>query len=298
MQVYGSFLVVLSAFIATASAVPMPQAPTAASSYSVAIAATSGFAYPSVSGVFPTAPAPPKVTAAPVAPIGRLPPYTTMRLHPNGKVEIVDKGPEHKPVHEAPKHVPEVEHKSSTVVVVPGGKHHSFDRWGGLESLRGFDDFYGLDNWDGFKYEQTFVRDRDLVCRPHESHIIQQRLLVVQEMAKRTILESLCDVEAQTIVWEQFLSGLHGFERDIVRAPRGHHRVGFDEGIVSHFPKFVNHDGSLNVDDWRFSGRDLGKHTVVVRGDNWDDKRSFQSVRRAWQAARNAYFNIHGQFFN
>jgi len=174
----------------------------------------------------------------------------------------------------------------------------SFDKWGGHESLKGFDDFYGVDNWDGYKFKQVFVKqEHELVCRVQEVHIVQQRLLVLQEMAKKIITETICEVETQTIVFEQFRGGLHGFGRDLVRWP-GHHQVGYDQEIVKHFPKIINqHDLSLNLDDWKFSGKDLGKHTVVVKGHNWDDKRSPKFVHKAWNAARNAWFNLYGGRF-
>jgi hypothetical protein len=191
------------------------------------------------------------------------------------------------PVHTPPAHVP---------VHVP--VHHSFDKWDGHESLKGFDDFYGVDNWDGYKFEQVFVKqEHELVCRKQEIHIIQQRLLVLQEMAKKIVTETICEVEVQTIVFEQFYAGLHGFGRDIRRNPGKHHQVGYDEEIVKHFPKIIKVDGSLDVEDWKFTGKDLGKHTVLVKGHNWNDKTSFPSVWRAWAAARQGWYDLYGQWF-
>ena len=177
-------------------------------------------------------------------------------------------------------------------------KNISFDKWGGHESLKGFDDFYGVDNWDGYKFNQVFVKqEKELVCRVQEVQIVQQRLLVLQEMVKKVITETICEVETQTIVFEQFRGGLHGFGRDLVRWP-GHHQIGYDQEIVKHFPKIINqHDFSVNTDDWKFSGKDLGKHSVIVKGHNWDDKRSPKIVHKAWNAARNAWFNLYGGRF-
>ncbi|KAH6913071.1 hypothetical protein BKA70DRAFT_1096632, partial [Coprinopsis sp. MPI-PUGE-AT-0042] len=173
----------------------------------------------------------------------------------------------------------------------------SFDRWGGFDSLKGFDNFYGIDNFDGSNFEQVFVKDRELTCKSHEVNVVQQRLLLLQEMAKRVIIEQACDVETQVILWEQFRAGLHGFERDIIRSPGKRHEFGFDQEIVGHFPKFINQDGSLNSDDWKFSGKDRGRHTVRVGGHNWDNSRSVKTVKDAWNAARNAYFSLHQRFF-
>ncbi|KAH6897595.1 hypothetical protein BKA70DRAFT_1198821 [Coprinopsis sp. MPI-PUGE-AT-0042] len=190
--------------------------------------------------------------------------------------------PVHTPVH-VPVHVP---------------THHSFDRWGGYDSLKDFDHFYGVDNWDGYKFEQVFVKEHELVCKTHEIHVIQQRLLVLQEMAKRIIVETICEVEVQTIVFEQWYASLHGFGRDLRRFPGNHHQVGYDQEIVKHFPKFIKvEDGSLNLDDWHFTGKDLGKHTVVVKGHNWDDKTSPSTVWKAWGAARKGWFDLYGKWF-
>jgi hypothetical protein len=164
----------------------------------------------------------------------------------------------------------------------------SFDGWNGFDSLKNFDKFHGVDNFDGFNFKQTFVKqEKELVCRTQQIEIIQQRLLVLQEMAKKVITETICEVEVQTIVFEQFHAGLGGFSRDLRRHP-GAHEVGFDEKIVGHFPQFINDKGVLNVDDWKFSGADLGKHSVVVGGHNWVDNVSFKSVKDAWLQTRTA----------
>lgn len=55
--------------------------------------------------------------------------------------------------------------------------------------MAGFDDFYGVDNFRGSDFEQTFVQETEtqteIVCHSESIEIIQQRLLVLQEMAKR-----------------------------------------------------------------------------------------------------------------
>ncbi|EAU81626.2 hypothetical protein CC1G_02642 [Coprinopsis cinerea okayama7 len=198
----------------------------------------------------------------------------------------IHKAPVHElPIHKAPIHIPV--HKAPGEIVVP--KHLTFDRWGGFDSLKGFDNFYGIDNFDGHRFNQVLIKPKhELVCRVQRVEIVQQRLLVLQELAKRIITEKVCEVEAQTILFEQFHGGLRSFERDLLRLP-GAHEVGYDEKIVGHFPKFFNEDGSLNDDDWGFTGHELGRHTVIVGGHNWDDSRSFRTVRDAWHNARNAW---------
>lgn len=62
---------------------------------------------------------------------------------------------------------------------------HSFNNWGGHASLDHFDDFYGSNNFDGSQSTQVIVHDQQLVCHTEQIEVIQQRLVVLQEMAKR-----------------------------------------------------------------------------------------------------------------
>lgn len=61
----------------------------------------------------------------------------------------------------------------------------SFNNWGGHASLNNFDNFYGSDNFDGSHFSQTVVHENQVVCHTEQIEIIQQRLVVLQEMAKR-----------------------------------------------------------------------------------------------------------------
>lgn len=64
----------------------------------------------------------------------------------------------------------------------------SFNNWHGISSLSGFDDFYGSDNFANSHFSQssiTVVKEKQVVCHSQSAHIIQQRLLVLQELAKR-----------------------------------------------------------------------------------------------------------------
>ncbi|GLB38348.1 hypothetical protein LshimejAT787_0502130 [Lyophyllum shimeji] len=169
---------------------------------------------------------------------------------------------------------------------------HSLSSWGGISSLDGFDNFYGVGNYDGSQhFSQTIIQEKQLVCHRQQIEIIQQRLVVLQEMAKKIITETVCEVETQTIVFEQFHSGLGSFSHDLRRLSG--HQVGYDSNIVSHFSNMVNSDGSLNLDNWGFNGQDVGGHTVVVSGNNWVNSSSPVSVSNAYNAARDAYLSLH-----
>ncbi|RDB17890.1 hypothetical protein Hypma_000737 [Hypsizygus marmoreus] len=169
---------------------------------------------------------------------------------------------------------------------------HSFNNWGGHASLSNFDNFYGVDNFDGSHFSQTIVEhDQQLVCHTQQIEIIQQRLVVLQEMAKRIVTEQICEVETQTIIFEQFHSSLGGFSHDLRR--NSGHQVGYDRNIASHFGSLLESDGSLSSHDFGFSGHDIGSQTVVVSGSNWNDISSPASVNGAFNAARDAYLSLH-----
>ncbi|KAF9013245.1 hypothetical protein BDQ17DRAFT_1208731, partial [Cyathus striatus] len=165
----------------------------------------------------------------------------------------------------------------------------SFNNWHGISSLSGFDNFYGSDNFDGFSESssQTIVeQSSEVVCHSQSIEIIQQRLLVIQEMAKRIITEQICEVETQTIVFQQFHSSMGHFSDDLLR--HSGRQVGYDSGIASHFSSIVEQDSSLSVQDLGFSGHDSGSQFVVPSGSNWNDQSSPSSVDSAFQAAQSA----------
>ncbi|KAF9468106.1 hypothetical protein BDZ94DRAFT_1247196 [Collybia nuda] len=110
-------------------------------------------------------------------------------------------------------------------------------------------------------------------------------------MAKRIITEQICEVESQTIVFEQWHASLHGFSSDLRRHTG--RSVGFDRRIASHFSDIVNVDGSLSTHDLGFSGHDIGHETVVVGGHNWVDAISPVTVEDAYSASRSAYHSLH-----
>jgi hypothetical protein len=167
-----------------------------------------------------------------------------------------------------------------------GGGFHSFNNYGGFSSMSNFDNFYGSSNFDNVQFSKksiTIVKEKELVCHSQSIQIIQQRLLILQEMAKRIITEQVCEVETQTIVFEQFHASLHGFSRDLRRSSG--RQVGYDSGILSHYGSIIGGDGSLSTNDFGFSGNDLGHSYVVPSGNNWGS-RSSSSVGSAYRAAR------------
>jgi hypothetical protein len=166
----------------------------------------------------------------------------------------------------------------------------SFSNYGGYSSLSGFDDFYGVDDFSHAHFSQTVVSEKELVCHSQSIVIIQQRLAVLQEMAKRIITEQICEVETQTIVFEQFHASLGHFKRDLNRYSG--YQVGYDSNIVGHFNDFYNSDGSLSTYDFGFSGHDIGSHVVTVGGSNWVDATSPISVGHAFDAAKQAYVSF------
>jgi len=163
----------------------------------------------------------------------------------------------------------------------------SFNHWGGFSSLDNFDNFYGAGNFDGSRYNQVVVKDHEVVCHAQKIEIIQQRLAVIRELAKKVITETICDVETQVVVFEQFHSGLGSFKGDLRRMSS--HSVGYDRDIASHYGDLIGQDSSISTDDWSFSGSDIGKSTVVVGGCNWDESKSYLSVNSAYISSRNAH---------
>jgi hypothetical protein len=94
-------------------------------------------------------------------------------------------------------------------------------------------------------------------------------------------------VETQVIVFNQFHNSFGNFRYDIDRRS-GRRNIGYDRDIVSHYDKFFQDDGKVSFDDFGFKGRDVGKNSVFVDGFNWDDSKSSDSVRLAFEASESA----------
>jgi hypothetical protein len=163
----------------------------------------------------------------------------------------------------------------------------SFNYWGGHASLDHFDDFYGKENFDGSHFNQVFVEDHEIQCRTVSVQIVQQRLVVLQEMAKKIVTELVCDSETQIVTFEQFHASLGGFNRDLRRYSG--YKPGYDAEIVKHYGDFYNYDGSWADHDYGFSGHDVGSHTVFVGGGNWHDETSHASCDAVYGLTKTAY---------
>ncbi|KAF7311153.1 Amidohydro-rel domain-containing protein [Mycena kentingensis (nom. inval.)] len=194
-------------------------------------------------------------------------------------------------VYSAPAAASPVDARGDKVVSVSSDYGHAgFSNWGGISSLHGFDDFYGSDDFAHYRhFSPVVVRESrpELVCHSQQVVIVQQRLAVLQEMAKRIITETICEVETQTIVFQQHHAALGRFSHDLRRLSG--HRVGYDGKIAAHFEDFYNSDGTLSTWDFGFSGKDIGSNYYVPTS-NWDEKESPSKVGSAYQAAQIASF--------
>jgi len=166
--------------------------------------------------------------------------------------------------------------------------HVSFNNYNGFQDMANFDSFYGVDDFNGHNRHQTIDSSQNVVCHSQSVEIVQQRLAVLQEMAKQIVTELSCEVESQVVVFEQYYQSLGHFHDDLRR--HSGYQVGYDQGICSHFSNIYNGDGSLCFDDWNFSGSDIGSQTIVVQDSNWNEATSHQSVDGAYYASKNSYF--------
>ncbi|KAJ4477162.1 hypothetical protein J3R30DRAFT_3657678 [Lentinula aciculospora] len=170
------------------------------------------------------------------------------------------------------------------------GNNVSLNNYAGLQSMSGFDNFRGSGNFDGSQNAQVVVvqeqQTSDVILTSYLAQIIQQKLVVLQEIAKRIIIEQICEVETQTIVLEQFSSGLTIFQKDISRTTTK--QVGYDKNVASLIGNITNSDGSLSSSDLGFNGTSVGSNTVVPTGSNWNNTQGPDAVQKALSAAQAA----------
>ncbi|THH09157.1 hypothetical protein EW145_g2209 [Phellinidium pouzarii] len=163
----------------------------------------------------------------------------------------------------------------------------SFNNYMGISSMSNFDNFYGQNNFDGSQNEQTIiVQQQEVVCHTEEIEIVQQKLVVLMEVAKKIILEQVCQVEVQTVVIEQFNSQMSSFSNDI-----GHQSsksASYDQNISGMLGQVMNSTGSLSNSNLGFNGTSVGNNSVVVSGNNWNDTTSPASVQMAKSLAKQA----------
>jgi len=164
-------------------------------------------------------------------------------------------------------------------------RDYSLNNYGGFSAMSNFDDFNGANNFDGSRNEQKVVVDEKekVVCKEEEIKIVQQRLVILKEVAKRIILEKICEVEVQLIVHEQFRSSILDFKKVIKRS--SDKQVGYDSAVAGRYSDIFNADGSLSSNDLGFSGYGVGQSTIVPGGSNWDSSTSPASVSTADNAA-------------
>ncbi|TFK28107.1 hypothetical protein FA15DRAFT_753676 [Coprinopsis marcescibilis] len=163
----------------------------------------------------------------------------------------------------------------------------SLNRWGDFNSLDKFDDFFGVNNFDGRRNNQVFlIQQEQLVCNARQINQVQQQLAILQELAKKAILQQICEVEVQAIVLEQFRGGLDLFRRDLGR--QNGRFPGFDFQVANKFNDVFDERGNFKDIDFGFNGRDIGRQIILPGGHNWDAIRSPESLIRAQDAAKGA----------
>ncbi|KAJ7284962.1 hypothetical protein C8J57DRAFT_705274 [Mycena rebaudengoi] len=179
-------------------------------------------------------------------------------------------------------------YRRAQALATRGNDSVSFSNWHNIASLQGFDDFNGRDNFDGSHNAQTIVvKETETRCQTVQVELIQQKLTILREMAKRIITEQICEVETQTIVFEQFHGSLVKFREDIQRKTTAR-QIGFDDSIARKVNTIIKEDGSLSLDDAGFKGSDVGKNTVVPLGNDWDDSKSPALVQAALDAVNSS----------
>jgi len=148
--------------------------------------------------------------------------------------------------------------------------------------MSNFDGFYGSDNFSGSNNKQVIV-EKEVVCHTEQVEIVQQRLAILHEIAKKIVTEQICEVEVQTIVIEQFRSSLSSFSNDVAR--KSGRQVGFDSQISGKVGQLVDSNGNLTNNDLGFNGSSIGNSTIVPSGNNFNPATSPASIANATAAA-------------
>jgi len=163
---------------------------------------------------------------------------------------------------------------------------YSFNNWNNISQLSDFDNFYGSNNFNGGSNSQTVITEVSKQCETVDIEFVQQKLVILQEIAKRIITEQICDVQVQTIVIEQHRGSIEVFRKDVSRQTT--RQVGYDQSIASKITQIVNSDGSLSTGDNGFSGSSVGGNLVVPSGNNWDNSTGPARVQSALSAVHSA----------
>jgi len=158
--------------------------------------------------------------------------------------------------------------------------------------MSSFDNFYGSSNYAGYHnyqylYGSGSSSSTEVItetCSSIDITFVQQRLAILQEMAKRIITEQICEVEVQTIVLNQYFASWDSWYGYMVHDRSGY--VGYDYNVAGRYSDLLGSDGSLTTGDLGFSGSSIGSALIVPSGGNWNSGSSPKSVEAAVQAAQ------------
>lgn len=162
----------------------------------------------------------------------------------------------------------------------------SFDNYGGYSSMSNFDNFYGSDNYSGYHNNIVVDKSTEVVCHSQTVEVIQQQLVVLREYAKKIVTEQICEVEVQTVVFTQFVSGFHDFSSDLTRSSG--RSVGYDSSVASHIGSIHDSSGEIVSNNLGFEGSSVGSSYVSPSGNNWDSSSSPSSVGSAYSLSKSA----------
>jgi len=153
----------------------------------------------------------------------------------------------------------------------------------GISSLSNFDNFFGSGNFNGDQNQQIIIQEETIQCQQIDVTLIQQRLTVLRELVKKVIVEQICQVEVQTLVLEQFQSGIESFSQDVRH--KSSRIASYDSSITTLFSQLQNSVGSLSTGDLGFSGTNAGNSSIIANGTNWNNQTSPASVGAIYNAS-------------
>lgn len=84
------------------------------------------------------------------------------------------------------------------ISIASSASNVSFNNWGGLSSLTGFDDFFGVNNFDGSRNDKVVIVEQQQVCHVQQVTIIQQQLAIIQEVTKQWVSRIVRIMECRT----------------------------------------------------------------------------------------------------
>jgi hypothetical protein len=177
---------------------------------------------------------------------------------------------------------------STTVTQVKTSNVFAFNGFGGLASLNGFDEFFGVNNFCGV--QNVIVQENVVTCQVTQVNVVQQQLAIIAEYAKQVILTQSCESEAQVLLFSQWLGGLVNFGQDL-RHVNGRLPT-YDSHIASQIVNVVDVTGHINVAGFDFAGSNIGSHGVTVINNNWVQDVSPSTVGFVWESAVHAAGSI------